>query len=305
MAIGNRLLRGGVVGLASVTLWACSGAGERASGPSAPLVGTGSTVVGTRSSGAVVAVSPSPTMASNLPFVGASCPVQGAGTYEAQCTKGTGEFLGQVETAIAQVVAERPELFNLTRFIGEGGYYVNSEEAVSAEIVKRLQAMGLCAYWDFTRRLVQVKNSSSFSEDYEVIRENGHLRRGAALAGYVCTPASFPVSPADVIDTIRVGFYEIWCEDRTPPHNNEKEIPVDCVGTLTATPKTASGAPVDARIHGPSIEWTVIQNADYVELLDYEHEEFNKYLRAYDPGEFRVCATVQGVQGCMDGRVIK
>ena len=44
---------------------------------------------------------------------------------------------------------------------------------------------------------------------------------------------------------------------------------------------------------------------DYVQMMDDpQGNPFNKVLRGLDPGAFRLCATVQGIEGCMDGEVL-
>jgi hypothetical protein len=41
-----------------------------------------------------------------------------------------------------------------------------------------------------------------------------------------------------------------------------------------------------------------------VELQDFPGVDFNKKLRGLKQGRFGLCATVQGIEGCLDGTVI-
>jgi hypothetical protein len=116
---------------------------------------------------------------------------------------------------------------------------------------------------------------------------------------------SFPLDRAQVIPRVRVGFYAIQCDDgRTPPRNGEGLLPVDCTGLVTATPKKKDDSDVDKRIHGPEIVWELEQDGEFVSVDDFPGVDFNKFVRGRDPGEFRLCATVQTHRGCLGGTVV-
>jgi hypothetical protein len=118
-------------------------------------------------------------------------------------------------------------------------------------------------------------------------------------------PASFPLTPAQVIHRVRVAFYSIRCADgRTPPRNGEGLLPVDCTGLVTATPKKKDETDLDSRIHGPEILWELEQAGEHVTIEDFPDVDFNKFVRGRDPGDFRLCATVQTHRGCLDGTVV-
>jgi hypothetical protein len=269
------------------------------------------TVLGPTTSGqlAMTTASPAP---SPLPSAGpggiagaATCPVSGKGSVSAACSKKVGVLFPQVDAIVEQVIQQRPELFDLTRYVGPGGYLVRDHDAFYGEVVGRLQAAGVCAYYDFTRLLLQVKDSNASSEDYALVLSNGHLRRGQGSYLSTCLPAAFPLEPSDIIDDIRVAFYAIECPDGTPPRNGEGKLRMECVGIVTATPKKADNTDVHSRIHGPDITWSLEQVDDYVDVSDFPGQPFNKYVKGLDPGFFSLCATVQGVKGCLRGQVLE
>jgi hypothetical protein len=118
-------------------------------------------------------------------------------------------------------------------------------------------------------------------------------------------PTPTPTPGPGLIAYIRVGFYGVECNNgQQAPSNNAKKLPVGCYGYVTATPKQANGADVDAADHGPDIEWELVQGEHQVRIFDVETQAFNKVLRGRTPGAFSLCATVRTVRGCLDGQVI-
>lgn len=241
----------------------------------------------------------------SVPLTPAICPL-GKGDPDAACADGgSPELLELVDAAIDEVVQKRPELFDLERVVGRNGYLVRNPEGFYLGVVEALQAKGLCAEWDFGTML-NVKNSQGRSERYDLLLSNDHIRRGEGSYRASCSPASFPLDPAQVIHRVRVAFYAIQCDDgRTPPRNGEGLLPVDCSGFVTATPKKKDETDVDKRVHGPEILWELEQAGEPVSLEDFPKVDFNKVVRGRDPGDFRLCATVQTHRGCLDGTVVQ
>jgi hypothetical protein len=229
----------------------------------------------------------------------------GQGDPDATCLdRGVPELLAEVDTAIDALVLQKPELFDRERVVGTNGYLVLDPAGFYQGVAAILQAKGLCAEWDF--EALQVKNSQARSERYDLLLSNDHIRRGAGSFRSTCTPASFPLTPAQAISRVRVAFYSIQCDDgRTPPRNGEDILPVDCTGLVTATPKDKDDADVDKRIHGPEIVWELeTDGAEPVEVEDFPNVAFNKFVHGRDPGGFRLCATVQTHKGCLNGTVV-
>jgi hypothetical protein len=241
---------------------------------------------------------PTPVPTPSNPAV-ASCPL-GKGTVSASCARHNGEFVDEVDAAVAKVMRENATLFELgdpnnPRVRDAAGYY--------AAIIRNLQAEGFCANFDGAE--IQVKNSNDFSEQYDVLLSDGAVRRGPGAYRLTCAPASFPLDPEDVIDSIRVAFYGIRCLDgRTPPNNGLGLLPIDCIGFVTATPKNRENRDVPAAVHGPTIAWTLKEGGEHVRVDDEPNQDFNKNVTGRSKGHFTLCAVVKGVEGCLHGEVV-
>ena len=232
----------------------------------------------------------------------ASCPI-GPGSVTATCARHVPAFVADVDAAIAQLVTEHPEIFDLTRVSGEGQYYVKDTQAYYAGVIRNLQARNFCAGFDLVE--LQLKNSQSFSEQYNILLSNGHARRGDGSYRATCSPAAFPLTAEDIIDHVRVGFFGFRCADGiTPPRNGDGKLPIGCSGNVTATPKNYRGEDVDARIHGDRIEWRLEQEfPGVVRMDDFPGVDFNKTLVGLEKGHFTLCAEVKGVTGCLHAEV--
>jgi hypothetical protein len=231
-----------------------------------------------------------------------ACPI-GVGSYYTTCNRTNPELIGDVETAIAESVNEYPTMFDQEDVAGPGGFRVLDPDGFVTSVVGKLRQAGFCADYDGVE--VQVKNTNDFSEQYDILLSSGHIWRGNGSYRSTCNPASFPVNPVQAISSIRVAFYAMVCpQSLTLPGLNTGVLYVGCVGNATATPKDALGEDVPARIHGPDIEWDVRRGGgDIVDVNDVRDQPFNKRIRGLQPGDFQVCATVQGVEGCLNGRV--
>lgn len=119
------------------------------------------------------------------------------------------------------------------------------------------------------------------------------------------TPEPTTVSPGSIA-YIRVGFFDIVCKNgKAEPRNGEKLLPTGCLGFVTATPKRKDGTDVPASEHGPNIEWDLLYGERQVEVRAPTYPNaFNKDLYGLRSGGFSLCATVKGVTGCLEGKVI-
>ena len=234
------------------------------------------------------------------PTPGAAACTLGKGTASASCARHDGRFVSDVDAAVDLVLRDDAVLFDLgdpnnPRVRDVGGYH--------AAVVRNLQAAGFCAHYDGAE--VQVKNTNDFSEQYDVLLSDGSVRRGTGAYRLTCQPASFPLDPEDVIDSIRVAFFGIKCPGgRTPPNNGLGRLPIDCTGFVTATPKNRDNRDVPPAVHGPTIDWFLKEGAQVVRVHD-DTQIFNKTLVGLARGHFSLCATLKGVEGCLHGEVIE
>jgi hypothetical protein len=121
-------------------------------------------------------------------------------------------------------------------------------------------------------------------------------------------PSSTPPAPLppNTIDSIRVGFFGINCGRGVPvPRNGEKILPRGCRGYVTASPKDRNGDDVPLAIHGPDIDWFVLEGEDKIDVQAPTFpSDFNKDLVGVREGSFGLCATVREVTGCLMGTVV-
>jgi hypothetical protein len=218
------------------------------------------------------------------------------------CGRNAATLLPDVDAAINTLVREKPELFDLTRTVGTGAYFVRDPKGFYGAMVTTLQAEGFCAEADDDG--LQVKNSNNFSERYDLLLSNDHLRRGDVSYRSSCAPAAFPLDARDMIDAVRVAFYSIRCQDDAPvPRNGEGILPEGCEGFVTATPKQWDNTDVPSEVHGPDIEWELLLGNRQVDVLEFPRVPFNKILIGREVGPFQLCGTVQGIRGCLNGEV--
>jgi hypothetical protein len=273
---------------------ACSGSGGGPTTPATTPITTPPTTVP-----AVAVGSPVPTPSNDA---AASCRY-GKGTVDTRCQRQAPRFVGEVDAAIALLVQQEPQIFNLQDQAGPGGYLVLDQEKYIAGVMRNLRAKDFCAGFDLKE--LQVKNGNEFSEQYDILVSNGHARRGDGSYRTTCNPASFPLDPEDLIDSVRVAFFGFRCADGvTPPRNGEGKLPVGCFGFVTATPKNKNNEDVDSRIHGQKIDWVLKQEGEIVRMDDASESTFNKNLYGLNKGHFTLCAVVREVEGCLHGEVI-
>lgn len=255
----------------------------------------------------VAAPTPAPTPTASpsaSPTPSATSCRYGMGTIDSTCGRQIPAFLGDVDGAINLLGQQHPELFNFNDTAGEGAWRVLDADRYYAGVIANLQARDFCAGFDLQN--LQVKNSNAFSEDYSILLSSGFIRRGAGSYRQTCTPASFPLDPKDLIDSVRVAFFGFKCpDDVAVPNNGANRLPVGCIGNVTATPKNKDNQDVDPRIHGSQITWTFeVESGKPAELINYPDQPFNKSVVGLAVGNFTLCAIVKEVQGCLHGEVV-
>ncbi len=96
-------------------------------------------------------------------------------------------FLAQVQTAIAQVHSQQPEIFQ----DAGGNTLVVSPGRFLVGVMNNLDRMGLCAGFDSEE--IQVANSSSFNDQYHLLTSRGYLRTDPSIYRATCHPAAIPM----------------------------------------------------------------------------------------------------------------
>jgi hypothetical protein len=135
---------------------------------------------------------PAPTTAPNHPAPtpeppqSAGCSLPPGNEAGARCAKETASFLGEVNEAIDRLARERPDIFDLNNSKGGGSYKIVKVDQYLSGVVKNLEAVGFCAYWNGEE--LQVKNSNAFDDAFDTLTADNHVRR--SYMG-TCRPASF------------------------------------------------------------------------------------------------------------------
>ncbi len=168
-----------LLSVAGALLLVTCGGGSKGGSPTAPPVTT-----------PTPAATPTPVP---LPYgVTSICYRIGMGDPKSTCTGGSASYLPQIDAAIDDVVARRPDIFNLEDQRGAGGYYVNSVGAFYVELLKSLEKQNVCAIFDGEE--VAIKDSQAFHDQYKVINSDQHVRRGASEYRTTCYPAGSPIA---------------------------------------------------------------------------------------------------------------
>ena len=98
-------------------------------------------------------------------------------------------FLGDVESAIDAVIESKPQLFDKGDKICNTCYRILNHGAYVNAVVAEMRAMGYCAIYDGEE--LAVKNTNSFSDQYDISTSNGYIRRGDGAYRATCWPAWF------------------------------------------------------------------------------------------------------------------
>ena len=262
--------------------------------------GTTPTSPPTTSPTTTVAPAPAPT-----PVGPPGCPL-GFGSGRHTCQGDVPSLLPSLDAAIDKLVAEQPQLFNLDDPPSVGGYLIYDVNAFYDGVIANLQAQGLCAQTDSFRERISLKDSNDYDETYDIVSAQARIRRGPVTYINTCTPAHFPLSPDDAVASVAVSFFRINCPmGGTPPPTGLNQLPMECVGTITATPRDASGNKLPPDLHGSEVTWFFrAGEATVVNASPDEDVVFNLRLYPREVGEFSICATVKGRTGCLNGRVV-
>ena len=131
---------------------------------------------------------PSPTPTPSTPG-GGSCSLPPSNPSSPVCTDESPRLLGAVEKAITQVTESRPDIFDFDDKKCDNCYYIKDVDAYLSQVIKKLNAQGICALWDGEE--MAVKENNNYSEQYDILLSSGHIRRGPGAYRGICRPALF------------------------------------------------------------------------------------------------------------------
>ena len=133
---------------------------------------------------------------------------------------------------------------------------------------------------------------------------------GAPAPTPTATPAPTPTATPDqgaapAFHHLRVAFFGVDCRNgKTEPNNGMKQVPVGCVGYVTATPKDANNRDVPLSVHGPNITWWLEYGGNSIDVKQSIFpNDFNRDVHGKRVGGWQLCARVKNVEGCMTGEV--
>jgi hypothetical protein len=239
------------------------------------------------------------------PVAASACERIGDGVYNAQCKKGGPLYYDAVDAAIEKLIKNQPHLFDLTDVAGPGSVRVLEPDDYYLALGATLGEAGYCAQMDVDKAYLRVKLDNEVSEDYQVMTGKGFTARGVWIYRSSCAPAAFPVAAPDAISYIRLSFFGFECAPGAPtPERGTRQLPMSCDGHLTATPKDLNGRDVPSKIHGSDVQWRFKRGEEFVSLREWPDEPFNLTVMPRTPGFFKICASVQGLTGCLGVEVI-
>jgi len=124
------------------------------------------------------------------PASGQSCglpPGNGSGN---DCPRQSPSFLGDVESALTQLIAEEPGIFDKSEIQGCGTCYkVVDVQRYITRMPQLMQQRGLCSMYDGEE--LAVKNSNSFNDQYDILTSGMYIRRDMGSYRSTCYPAWF------------------------------------------------------------------------------------------------------------------
>jgi len=124
------------------------------------------------------------------PASGQSCglpPGNGSGN---DCPRQSPSFLGDVESALTQLIAEEPGIFDKSEIQGCGTCYkVVDVQRYITRMPKLMEQRGLCSMYDGEE--LAVKNSNSFNDQYDILTSGMYIRRDQGSYRSTCYPAWF------------------------------------------------------------------------------------------------------------------
>jgi hypothetical protein len=134
----------------------------------------------------VASPTPAPTPAPSPTPRAFACPLPARPDTGINCPKLTPLLSGFVNTAIENVAAQQPQLFDFSDNLGEGSWKVRDRQRYVDAVVAAIHAQGVCAEDD--NEEIQLKTTNDFNEQYNIWTSGGYVRRSYITT---CVPAQF------------------------------------------------------------------------------------------------------------------
>ena len=234
-----------------------------------------------------------------------ACERIGYGDPQATCGRGTPQLVGEMSAAIDRLIAKQPTLFEQGAVAEWGDPRVIDQDQYYVALIAELDAAGICAIQKPDSMVVSVKADNELSEEYQPLTSQRYPYRGQGSYVIGCNPASFPRAPIDHIDHIFVTAYAFACDPAgdlsLTTTGSRPAFPTTCIARVTASPKTADNVDVPPDVHGPDIEWELVEGN--VAYDQWSWQKFNLNVYPLGPGPIKICATVKGVRGCLAGQI--
>ena len=139
----------------------------------------------------VVAASPTPfplptPAPAPTPPAAFACPYPARPDLHIDCPKLDPKLSSYVNTAIENVIAQQPQIFDFNNNLGAGSWKVLDRQKYVDAVVRAIQAQGICAKDD--NEEIAVKNTNDYHEQYNIWTSGGYVRRAYITT---CVPAQF------------------------------------------------------------------------------------------------------------------
>jgi hypothetical protein len=134
----------------------------------------------------IVVTSPTPFPVPSPTPLAFACPYPARPDLHIECPKLDPKLNVYVNTAIENVIAQKPELFDFSNHLGEGSWKVRDRQRYIDAVVMAIHAQGICAKDD--NEEIAVKNTNDFNEQYNIWTSGGYVRRAYITT---CVPAQF------------------------------------------------------------------------------------------------------------------
>jgi hypothetical protein len=112
-------------------------------------------------------------------------------SQELTCGRETSRFYPDVEAAIGQLLAQKPELFDFTDIAKGSDNWpkIVDQDGYIQGVIQILKGKGYCARWD--GKELAVKNTSDWNEQFAIILSFIWIRRGTGIYRSTCYPSAF------------------------------------------------------------------------------------------------------------------